>query len=76
MKKKQKIANINKNKSWVFEKITLTNRQQDSSREKWKKTQINKTRNEKEVTKDNTERLEISSRKLEIPREHFMQRWA
>ena len=23
-----------------------------------------------------TERLEISSRKLEIPREHFMQRWA
>ena len=22
------------------------------------------------------ERLEISSRKLEIPREHFMQRWA
>ena len=59
MKKKQKIANINKNKSWVFEKITLTNRQQDSSREKWKKTQINKTRNEKEVTKDNTERQRI-----------------
>ena len=31
----------------------------------------------KEV-EDNTEwkRLEISSRKLEIPREHFMQRWA
>ena len=23
-----------------------------------------------------SERLEISSRKLEIPREHFMQRWA
>jgi len=22
------------------------------------------------------ERLEVSSRKLEIPREHFMQRWA
>ena len=26
--------------------------------------------------KINWERLEISSRKLEIPREHFMQRWA
>ena len=29
----------------------------------------------KEIEKNN-ERLEISSRKLEIPREHFMQRWA
>ena len=26
--------------------------------------------------KEIEERLEISSRKLEIPREHFMQRWA
>ena len=26
--------------------------------------------------KNRTERLKISSRKLEIPREHFMQRWA
>ena len=26
--------------------------------------------------KTDWERLEISSRKLEIPREHFMQRWA
>ena len=26
--------------------------------------------------KTEQERLEISSRKLEIPREHFMQRWA
>ena len=26
--------------------------------------------------KNRWERLEISSRKLEIPREHFMQRWA
>ena len=25
---------------------------------------------------ENNRRLEISSRKLEIPREHFMQRWA
>ena len=31
----------------------------------------------KEIEKNNKwERLEISSRKLEIPREHFMQRWA
>ena len=31
----------------------------------------------KEIEEDNRmERLEISSRKLEIPREHFMQRWA
>ena len=31
----------------------------------------------KETEKNNRmERLEISSRKVEIPREHFMQRWA
>ena len=31
----------------------------------------------KEIEKNNRrERLEIYSRKLEIPREHFMQRWA
>ena len=31
----------------------------------------------KEIEKNTEwERLEISSRKLEIPREHFMQRWA
>ena len=30
----------------------------------------------KEAEENNRERLEISSRKLEIPREHFMQRWA
>ena len=31
----------------------------------------------KEIEENNTMgRLEISSRKLEIPREHFMQRWA
>ena len=31
----------------------------------------------KEIEENNrVERLEISSRKLEIPREHFMQRWA
>ena len=30
----------------------------------------------KETEEIEWERLEISSRKLEIPREHFMQRWA
>ena len=30
----------------------------------------------KEIVENNWERLEISSRKLEIPREHFMQRLA
>ena len=31
----------------------------------------------REIEENNKrERLEISSRKLEIPREHFMQRWA
>ena len=30
----------------------------------------------KEIEEKKLERLEISSRKLQIPREHFMQRWA
>ena len=30
----------------------------------------------KEIEENNRERLEISSRKLEIPREYFMLRWA
>ena len=30
----------------------------------------------KEIEETEWERLEISSRRLEIPREHFMQRWA
>ena len=30
----------------------------------------------KEIEENNRMGLEISSRKLEIPREHFMQRWA
>ena len=30
----------------------------------------------KEIEETEWERLEISSRKLEIPREHFIQRWA
>ena len=49
---KEKIVKTNKTKSWFFEKIKLTNLQTDSSR---KKNQINKIRNEKEVTIDNEE---------------------
>ena len=30
----------------------------------------------KEIQENKWKRLEISSRKLEIPREHFIQRWA
>ena len=40
---------------------------------------LNNTRNQKErrlKLLNIRKRLEISSRKLEIPREHFMQRWA
>ena len=52
---KETIVNINKTKSWFFEKIKLTKLQLDSSRKK-EKNQINKIRNEKgEVTTDNAE---------------------
>ena len=40
---------------------------------------LNNTRNQKErrlKLLNTRERLEISSRKLEIPRDYFMQRWA
>ena len=30
----------------------------------------------KEIEETNRERLEIYSRKLDVPREHFMKRWA
>ena len=38
---------------------------------------MGKKKRKKEIGENNRmERLEISSRKLEIQREHFMQRWA
>ena len=53
---KATIAKINKTKSWFFEKINKFDNQPDSSRKKERRTQINKTRNEKgEVTTDNAE---------------------
>ena len=52
---KETIVEINKTKSWFFEKIKLTNLQPDSLRKK-EKNQINKIRNEKgEVASDNAE---------------------
>ena len=57
MKKEMKetIVNINKTKSWFFEKIKLTNLWPDSPRKK-ERNQINRIRNEKEeITTDNEE---------------------
>ena len=51
---KETIANINKTKSWFFEKIKLTNLQPDSSRKKGEDSN-KKIRNEKEVRNDNKE---------------------
>ena len=50
---KETIVKINKTKSWFFEKIKLTNLGQ--THQEKKKNQINKIRNEKEVTTDNAE---------------------
>ena len=47
--------------------------QRIARRDKKSLLQQSKQRNRKTIE---WERLEISSRKLEVPREHFMQRWA
>ena len=44
------------------------------AREKRKPFSVISAKKSRETTE--WERVEISSRKLEIPREHFMQRWA
>ena len=50
------IAKINKTKSWFFEKINKIDKPLDRLiKEKREKTQINKIRNEKEVTTDTAE---------------------
>ena len=41
-----------------------------------KKALLNEQCKEREETTTGWEKLEISSRKLVMPREHFMQRWA
>ena len=58
MKKKQRrLENINKSKSWFFEKINKTDKPLDRFiKKKREMNQINKIRNEKgEVTTDNAE---------------------
>jgi len=55
-KKKEAIAKINKTKSWFFEKINKIDKLLTRPiKKKREKTQINKIRNEKEVTTENTE---------------------
>ena len=56
-------------------RYTHLNRQFQGIARKDKKTFLSDQCKEIEETIE-WERLEISSRKLEIPREHFMQRWA
>ena len=60
-REKERYAHLNAE----FQRIARRNKKAflSDNAKKWKKT-------------TEWERLEISSRKLEIPREHFMQRWA
>ena len=52
---KETIVNINKTKSWFFEKINKIDKPLARSiKKKREKTQINKIRNENEVTTNNT----------------------
>ena len=55
-KEMEMIANMNKTKSWFFEKINkIDNPLARLIKKKWDKTQINRIRNEKEVTTDTAE---------------------
>ena len=59
---KEKIAKINKTKSWFFEKINKINKPLDRLMKKTReKTQINRIRNENEVTTDTAEIQRIMS---------------
>ena len=54
------IAKINKTKSWFFQKINKTDKPfARLIKKKSQKTQINRIRNEKEVTTDTAERQRI-----------------
>ena len=69
MKKKQRrLAKINKNKSWFFEKINKIDKPLARLiKKKREKNQINKIRNESgEITTDNTEIQRISVRVLSV----------
>ena len=53
---KETIAKINKTKNWLFEKINKTDKSLARFiKKKGEKIQVNKIRNEKEVTTDNAE---------------------
>ena len=52
---KEKIVKINKTKSWFFEKINKVDKPLSRLIKKKENNQINKTRNEQEVTTDNEE---------------------
>ena len=78
-----------KKAKWLFEEtlqIAVKRREAKSKEEKERFTHLNTefqriVRRDKKAflsdqCKEIEERLEISSRKVEIPREHFMQRWA
>ena len=55
MKKNETIVKINKTKSWFFEKINKIDKPLSRLIKKKENNQINKTRNEQEVTTDNAE---------------------
>ena len=71
---------------WLSEdalQVAVKRREVKSKGEKERYTHLNAefqriTRRDKKafLSNQNGKKLEISSRKLEIPREHFMQRWA
>ena len=55
MKKNETIVKSNKTKSWFFEKINKIDKPLARLIKKKENNQINKTRNEKELTTDNAE---------------------
>ena len=60
MKKNETIVKSNKTKSWFFEKINKIDKPLDRLIKKKENNQINKTRNEKELTTDNAEMQRIT----------------
>ena len=60
MKKNETIVKINKTKSWFFEKINKIDKPLSRLIKKKENNQINKTRNEQEVTTDNAEMQRIT----------------
>ena len=60
MKKNETIVKSNKTKSWFFEKINKIDKPLARLIKKKENNQINKTRNEKELTTDNAEMQRIT----------------